>query len=331
MKSLMKKIDLFCYRHPRFGIPNLMLYVVVGNVVVWLFSMFEPGILQYLTFSPYDILHGQVWRLITFIIYPISTGYLAIIAFYFYYMIGKTLEAQWGPGKFTLYFFSGVLLTIIYCFAAYFFVSLRLPAELSLPADLPLLSSLPLPLNTDVLSDLVISGSDAAPLRDMILQAASFPASATYIYFSMFFAFATLYPDTQVLLFFIIPVKMKWLALVDALFFAYEIISNMAAGHILYGLLPLVALLNYLIFCGGWLFDWLKPARRQQRKNTVNFKQEVRRIQYEQQTMPYKRKCEVCGRTDTEHPELEFRYCSRCQGYHCFCIDHINAHQHFTE
>ena len=36
MKSLMKKIDQFCYRHPRFGIPNLMLYVVVGNAIVWL-------------------------------------------------------------------------------------------------------------------------------------------------------------------------------------------------------------------------------------------------------------------------------------------------------
>ncbi len=46
---------------------------------------------------------------------------------------------------------------------------------------------------------------------------------------------------------------------------------------------------------------------------------------------PYRHKCSVCGRTDAEYPDLEFRYCSKCQGYHCFCIDHINNHVHFTE
>lgn len=54
-------------------------------------------------------------------------------------------------------------------------------------------------------------------------------------------------------------------------------------------------------------------------------------MQREQKNVPYTRKCAVCGRTDTDYPELEFRYCSRCQGYHCFCQDHINNHIHFTE
>jgi hypothetical protein len=283
MKSLNKLIDRFCYKHPRFGIPNLMLYVVIGSAIVWLFSLFQPMILSYLIFSPYHILHGEIWRLVTFIIYPVSTGYLAVIAFYFYYMVGTTLERQWGPGKFTIYFFSGILLTILYCFFVYFVFHFNLGA------------------------------------------------SASYIYLSMFFAFATLYPDMQVLLFFIIPIKMKWLGIVDALFFLYEIVANLATGNVLYALLPVIALLNYLIFCGEWLISYLKPASRRQRQNTVNFRNEVRRIQYEQQTKPYTRKCEVCGRTDTEFPDLEFRYCSRCAGYHCFCIDHINQHRHFTE
>jgi len=284
MKFLMKKVDLFCDKHPRFGIPNLMLYVVIGNAIVWLFSMFAGlNFLSGLVFSPYHILHGQIWRLVTFIIIPENTGLLAVIFFYFYYMIGRTLEAQWGPGKFTVYFFSGILLTILYGFAVYFLFRVNLSV------------------------------------------------SAQYIYLSMFFAFATLFPDMQVLLFFIIPIKMKWLGLVDGVFFLYEIISCAAAGSYLYALLPVIAILNYFLFCGGWLVDWLKPSRRKQRANTVNFKNEVRRIQYEQQTKPYTRKCEVCGRTDADHPALEFRYCSRCQGYHCFCIDHINNHSHFME
>jgi len=281
MKSIINKIDRFCYKHPNFGIPNLMLYIVIGNVIVWLFSLMDRSgtLLNLLYFSPYHILHGQVWRLLTFMIYPVNTGYLALIAFYFYYMIGRTLEQQWGSGKFTVYFFTGVLLTVLYGFSVYFIFHISLSI------------------------------------------------TASYIYLSMFFAFATLFPDMQVLLFFIIPIKMKWLAIVDAAFFVLSVVTGSFPSN----LLPLVAVLNYLLFCGDWLFSYLKPASRQQRSNTVNFKNEVRRIRYEQQTKPYSRKCEVCGRTDTDYPNLEFRYCSRCAGYHCFCIDHINDHRHFTE
>lgn len=277
----MKKVDLFCYKHPRFGIPNLMLYVVIGNIIVWLFSLMDTTgtLINLLCFSPYHIMRGQVWRLLTFIIIPNSSGILAIVFFYFYYMIGKTLENQWGAAKFNIYFFTGVLLTIVYGMVVYW----------------------------------------AAKVN--------FVVYAQFIYLSMFFCFATLYPDMQVLLFFIIPIKMKWLGIVDAVFFVYQILVLPFP----YDLLPLVATLNYLLFCGGWLFDYFRPARRKQRKNTVNFKNEVRRIQYEQRSRPYNRKCEVCGRTDADYPDLEFRYCSRCQGYHCFCIDHINDHRHFTE
>ncbi len=288
MKSLMKKVDQFCYKHPRFGIPNLMLYVVVGNAIVWLFTMFTSfsgsgvSILEYLYFSPYHILRGEIWRLVTFIIIPGSTSILALIFFYFYYMIGRTVEAQWGPGKFTIYFFSGVLLTVIYGFLVYFIFRINLAV------------------------------------------------SAQFIYLSLFFTFATLYPDMQVLLFFIIPIKIKWLAIVDAVFFLYSIVTGSFPGN----LLPIVAVLNYLIFCGGWLYDAVRRlfgGTKKQRQNTVNFQNEVRRIRYEQKQRSYTRRCEVCGRTDTDYPDLEFRYCSRCQGYHCFCMDHINNHRHFTE
>ena len=293
MKSLMKKIDIFCYKHPRFGIRNLMLYVVVGAAIVWLFNLFtmysSVNILSYLYFSPYLILRGQVWRLLTFIIIPPSTGILTLVAFYFYYFIGRTLEQQWGPGKFTIYFFTGVILTIVYGFVIYF-----------------------------------ATGAD-------LLLSYGYPVSAHYIYLSMFFTFATLYPDMQVLLFFIIPIKMKWLAIVDAAFFLYSVVTSSFPIN----LLPVVAVLNYLIFCGGWLVEaarrLLGGKTRQQRQNTVNFQNEVRRMQQEQRQKTYTRRCEVCGRTDTDYPDLEFRYCSRCQGYHCFCMDHINNHRHFTE
>ena len=85
-----------------------------------------------------------------------------------------------------------------------------------------------------------------------------------------------------------------------------------------------------LLFCGGWLLDFIAPARIQQRKKTINYKREARRVNREREARGYNYKCAVCGRTDADYPNLQFRYCSRCQGYHCFCEDHINNHIHFT-
>ncbi|MCD7767377.1 MAG: rhomboid family intramembrane serine protease [Oscillospiraceae bacterium] len=293
MKKFMDGVDRFCYRHPRFGIPNLMLYIVIGNVIVWLFSMMDSSgtLLSMLRFSPYHILHGQVWRLVTFALIPYNNGLFALISFYFYYFIGSNIERQWGSGRFNIYFFTGMALAVVYGFILYF----------------------------------ALGGGN----QQLVSLLIGNYVSAYYIYLSMFFVFATLWSDMQVLFLFFIPVKMKWLGLLDLALFVYDV----ARIPFPYDLLPVVAVLNYLIFCGGDLcasFRGRVPTRTQ-RKNTVNFRSEVRRIRHEQKTKPYTRHCEVCGRTDTEYPDLEFRYCSRCQGYHCFCIDHINNHRHFTE
>ncbi len=277
MFDLRRKIDDFCYRHPRFGIPNLMRYLTIANVLFWVINLISRGpFLSYLYFNPGLIVQGQIWRLVSFLFVPPSTGVLALLVFYFYYWIGSTLEAQWGTGQFTIYFFTGVLLTVLYGFLIYF------------------------------------------------LMGASIPLDSTYIYLSMFFSFAVLFPDMQVLFMFLIPVKMKYLALVDAAFFLYAVLTTQYPLN----LLPLVALLNFLIFCGSELRGVMP---RRQSRSTVNFKRESARIRREQEAKLYTHKCAVCGRTDVDHPELEFRYCSRCAGYHCFCSEHINNHIHFTE
>ncbi len=276
MKDPRNAIERFCYRHPNFGVPRLMMYVAIGNAVFWLLGAVNSRIPAYLVFDPYLILHGQVWRLITFALYPPSTGFLAFIAIYFYYWIGSTLEQYWGTPQFNIYFFSGLLLTIVYGFLIYFITGIRIRLD------------------------------------------------AQYVYLSMFFSFATLFPDMQVLLFFIIPVKMKWLAWVDAAFFVFGILTTSFPLN----LLPIVAVMNFVLFCGGEL--WRMIPRRTSR-STVNFRREAQRIRREQRDQLYHHKCAVCGRTDTTNPELEFRYCSRCAGYHCFCEEHINNHIHFTE
>ena len=283
MKKLMRQVDRFCWNHPRFGIPNLMLLIVIGNAILWVLGMMDHSgsILGFLAFSPRLILRGQIWRLVTFVLVPTGGGFWFLVSMYFYYFIGSTLEREWGAGKFTLHYLCGMVLSVVCGFVIYF--------ALGKQYDVPL--------------------------------------TADFINMALFFSFATLYPDNIVLLFFIIPIKMKWLAILDAAYFLYCVVSNPFP----YNLLPLIAIVNYLIFCGGWLFDYIGPARARQRSRTVNFQRAARKVEREQQARGYRYKCAVCGRTDADHPELEFRYCSRCQGYHCFCQDHINSHVHFTE
>lgn len=281
MRKLNKKIDMFCYKHPRFGIPNLMLYIVAISLAVWLLSIMDSSktLLNYFSFSPNLIMKGQVWRLITFIFIPQDTSMWALLFFYFYYWIGSTLEREWGTPRFNIFIFSGILMTIIYGLVVYFITR-----------------------------------------QDVNI-------GTYYIYLSMFFSFATLYPDMQVLFMFIIPIKIKWLAYLDAAFFLFAMLTSPFP----FNLLPLIAMLNYFVFFGADLIASIRGNRTRYKKTTVNFNREKQKIKYEQRQKDYSHKCCVCGRTDVDFPNLEFRYCSRCAGYHCFCEDHINNHVHFTE
>ena len=153
--------------------------------------------------------------------------------------------------------------------------------------------------------------------------------SVSYLNLSMFFAFAALYPDMRLLLFFFIPIKIKWLALADALIFVLGFVVNLVRLNIVGALLPVVAILNFLLFFWSDITDYLgEKQRRYQHKHskqTVNFKQAAKQAQ---QQKGYIHKCAVCGKTDTDYPDMEFRYCSKCNGYYCYCKDHINNHVH---
>lgn len=151
----------------------------------------------------------------------------------------------------------------------------------------------------------------------------------TYVNLSLFFAFATLYPDMQVYIFFILPVKVKWLAWLDAALFLWMVVSSLIALNFLGALMPIIALLNYLLFFWSDLADSVRRmvgrAAHQTSRQTINFKKAARQAQ---QHKGYIHKCAVCGKTDTDYPDMEFRYCSKCNGYYCYCKDHINDHVH---
>lgn len=283
----MKFIDKLERKFGRFGIPNLTIYMIVCYVIGYALMIVNPGILNWLSLEPAYILRGQVWRLVTWVLYPPSTSgvlWFAIAVLFFYYPIGTSLERTIGTFKYTLYILSGVIFTILGAFILYFL------------------------LGGNVLVGNVFS--------------------TYYISLSTFLAYAMCYPDMQVLLMFIIPVKMKWMAIFYVVIVVYEMIQYIMAGA-WYLVIPIVAsLLNFIIFYFG-----TKDFSRYNPKE-VHRRNEFRRAMEPQGRMKLgsgsvtKHKCAICGRTELDDPNLEFRFCSRCNGNYEYCQDHLFTHTH---
>ena len=285
----MTKLEL---KFGKYAIPNLMYYIIILYVVGFALNIFAPGFYeQYLAIDAYAILHGQVWRLVTFIIQPPSTNIIFVIfTLYLYYMIGKTLEYVWGTFRFNLYYFMGVIFHILAAMLTYFIFHVSLPI------------------------------------------------GTFYLNLALFLAFVMLNPNQTFLLFGILPIKAKYLAYVDIAFFAYTILQAFMpayGGNPIFGffykanaLEAFVSLLNFLIFFFSSAQMRRFSPKEVKRKQTYH--KEVRAGQREMQygNGGTRHRCAVCGRTELDGDELEFRYCSKCNGNYEYCQDHLFTHEH---
>ena len=283
MRKLNDAIDRFCALHPRLGISGLMRYIVIANALIYVVSIFDKSglLLSALAMSPEAVLHGQVWRLVTYVLIPTNGGFWLVVSLMFYYWLGDALERLWGSAKFTIYYLSGTLLS--------------------------------------ALAALLVYAIDRQPI-------ALFGAS--YVNTALFMAYALTYPDAMVRIYFILPIKMKWLAILEAALYVFSVISAAVAGLWGMALLPIIAMLNLFVFFSPDFSRRADQFRARRRPEAVQFR---RAVKEQQRQKGYNHKCEVCGRTDTEFPDLQFRYCSKCTCYHCYCQDHIFNHMHHTE
>ena len=289
MKNLRQNFERFCFRNRNKGIPNLMLFVSVGSALVYVMNMIDST--------------GSLYYLLCFDRAAILQGQI------------------WRLFTYPLTYSAGsILLTAISLLCYY---SLGKAME-NLWGTLR--------FNLFYLTGLL--------LQDVFCMIFGGWATVSYLNLSLFLAYATLYPNTHFLLFFIIPVKAWIFAVFDLAVMVYDIIQLTSLGLFPYSLFPLVALLNYFLFFGkdvlnvfpiSWRANFRRLFRKKSKKKTgtIPFPNAG---SYEASTAapraPYTHRCTVCGRTDISNPELEFRYCSRCNGYYCYCQDHINNHTH---
>jgi len=136
---------------------------------------------------------------------------------------------------------------------------------------------------------------------------------------SVFLAFALLNPDFELYLFFILPVKIKWFALVMWIGLGYAFV----VGTWNVRLAVLASIGNFLLFFAGEITQRVKTGRR-------NMQQQVRRTAMREVSEEPRHRCVVCGKTDRTHPQIDFRYCSQCVGEECYCSEHIRDHVHTT-
>ena len=288
MRAISNWLDRFCYKHPKLGIANLMKYIILANAAIFILDIFSKNFFTYLLMFHYD---------------SIMVGQVwRLLTFILDPSIGGAGSV--GVGMMRSVFF--------FALPSFFYYSIGTTLERH--------------MGTTKFTVFYFLGVILNAVLGLVTHAG---VNMYYINMSMFFSFATLYPDTRVLLYGLIPLKIKWLAWLDAAFFAYDIFFYLSAGAPLYAMMPVVAILNYFLFFGGNLFGAAKYKKEsfqhRHSKQTVDFKKAQQEIK---QRKGYLHKCSLCGATDTDHPELEFRYCSKCNGYHCYCMEHINNHAH---
>ena len=274
----------------KYAIRNLSFVLVICYAVGYVLQMMDRSnmLIFYLTLDPYAILHGQVWRLFTWILIPPSSGniFLTLIMLYFYCSIGTTLERTWGTYRYNVYLFQGMLFTIMGSF---------------------LLMGYHYLFHADAIA---FYGPD-------FFLRSSLYFSTYYINMSIFLAFAATFPEAQVLLMFFIPVKVKWLGIIYGVMLLINFFQTGIDGKFAIA----ASLLNFVVFfITSRNMMHLNPKQIHRRQE---FKRDVRR-----NTGITKHKCAICGRTEVDSPGMEFRFCSKCDGNYEYCEEHLYTHTH---
>lgn len=255
-------LDALEKKFRRLAIPNLTLYLIVGQAIFFLVLVSHKNLYPRMILFPQAVLDGQWWRLLTFAFMPPRMNVAwAAVELYMLYIMGSALETNWGAFRYNLYLLIGYLATLAVTF--------------SVPGMI---------------------------------------ATNMYWLGSILLAFAVLYPDFQILLFFIIPMKAKWIALATWLLYGY----SMVTGTTMVRMLILASVANYALFFGGDIIRKIRGTHRTIQRRSEAVREAERAFH----------RCSVCGKTDKSHPDMEFRYCPDCDGAPCYCMDHIHDHEH---
>ena len=262
----------------KYAIKNLMVYLLVFFVGGFILNYVNPNFyFDYLCLDMERIFAGEVWRLITFIIYPQTTSILwFVLEIFIMFSLGRSLERLWGTFYFNLYIFIGLISLILASLLVYVFghqILLLTPSNL---------------------------------------------------YLSLILAFGITVPDMQFLLYFIIPIKAKYIMVFYGAILLYQCITGGWDVRISI----FASLFNFFLFALLIRRPFLRVRQGLRRYEFKRKMQEAQKTTQPLRPMGVRHICAVCGRTNISNPELEFRFCTRCAGNREYCMDHLYTHVH---
>lgn len=288
----MNFMDKLYQKFGKYAVYNLQKYLIMAytfGVVLDLFGIQVSGLLG---FSMEAILHGQIWRLVTWVFCAEGESIISLLFIYCVYSMAQSFEQMVGTFRMNVYLVGGMLWNLFGGILVYVITWALLGEGMSIQLT-----------NYEVL-------------------------------FTLFMAFALCMPESRVLLYFVIPIKMKWMLIlyiggcVYQLAVYYSFGANYGVGvgilyMIVYGSQTLFALLNLFLF---FRMSKMRLSRKQ-RKTQTEFRKQMASVP----TNPVngtRHKCAICGRTEKDDPDLVFRYCSKCTGNKEYCQDHLFTHTH---
>ncbi|MBX3432970.1 MAG: hypothetical protein KF847_06600 [Pirellulales bacterium] len=275
---LLKRLEA---RFGRYAVPNLTLALISGQALLYVLTSLPQGAhVENVMLVPAKVVDGEIWRLATFLFMPPAIGPLFVLFhFLLFNLYGTAVEHHLGRFRYNLYFAIGYLANVLAAFAG----------------------------------AAILGGFGP----DGKFELAPIAASNYFLYGTVFLGFARLFPEYTIYLFFVLPVKIRWLAWLAWAMMAYAVYI----GGWLAALLVGASVLNYFLFFG---LDHVREARAAHRR--IAFEAKARSA-----LKPPRHECRVCGLDSDESPRTLFRYCSKCAGQVCYCPEHIRDHEHVAE
>ncbi len=272
----------------KYAINNLSLVLIMCYAVGYIIQLINKGFLDYLTLNPYAIIRGQIWRLFTWIIVPPDSSNIIFVVIMLLFYYSIGTSLERTWGTYRYN---------VYIFSGMLFTIIG--------------SFLMMGYSYLFYAQYV----QADPGYFFEIAATFF--STYYVNMSIFLAYAATFPDARVLFMFIIPIKVKWLGIIYGVFLAVQALT----GNSYERFAIMASLLNFLIF---WLQSRnIKRFAPKEIKRRQTFRQEVNR-----NSQITKHRCAICGRTEKDCPNMQFRFCTKCDGNFEYCEDHIYNHKH---
>lgn len=295
----------------KYAIPHLTRYIILTYVIGYIFYFLDAyagtNILYWISLNPQLIMQGQVWRIFSWLVTPPTQLSIFSVIMLFCYYQLGSVLER-AWGNFRYNVY--IIIGLLTTFAGAFIINLTPLGNIYFVLNYPIVSTY-------------------------------------YVALSIFLGFAITFPEQQMLFMFLIPIKIKWLAIVDVVYLAWQSISQLVKGNYITLLLIICSLAGTIIY-----FILTRDFRRQyrNRQRQKQFYQSMNRGYGPGRSGAGRgqgtgggaagryasyggaggaiHKCTVCGQTEKDDPTLEFRFCSRCSGNHEYCNKHLFTHTH---